>query len=212
MPASVIREATIPQGEPVAVEELAFMRERLPLLQPGLLRPGDRKRAQDRTVHLAGRWKILSDDLPKIRAQTLTCLEASEGKGGAVVLRIADREKFDSLKESIKTYQEQIATTEDAIRALDEMHAGFLDELHDTRSSLAGAEAQQRQLLSSVATGALLRGSRLRQAPEAVLEQDQIYQAQKGRCEFQIATAKKKLAEVVSEIEKIEAILTAAGV
>lgn len=207
--------ATITQGEPeaaiVPIAELPFMRARLPLCSPNLTGAIERKRAQDRTVHVAGRWKILSDDLPKIRAQTVTCLQATEGKNGAVVLKIADREKFDNLQSSIKSYEEQIANIEIAIRALDAMHAGFLSEMQDTRSSLATVESQQQQLLSTHAAAALQRGARLRQSPEAILEQDQLYQGQKAMIERQISTSKQNLAKLAPEIEKIEDVLARAG-
>jgi hypothetical protein len=213
--AASVREAAITQGEhmpgAVAIEQLPFMRVRLPLCAPGLTGSLDRKRAGDRTVHLAGRWKILSDDLPKIRAQTVTCLQATEGKNGALVLKIADRPKFDALKKSIADYEEHIANTEDAIRELDGMHAGFLSEMQDTRSSLEAVEAQQQQLLSSHAAAALQRGARLRQSPEKVLEADQLYQDKKATIERQIATAKQNLAKLAPEIAKIESILAGVG-
>ena len=214
--AASVKEATIAPGEHeaaiVPIAELPFMRARLPLCAPGLTGAIDRKRAGDSTVHLAGRWKILSDDLPKIRAQTVTCLQATEGKNGAVVLKIADREKFDNLQSSIKNYEEQIGALENAIRELNAIcPVDYLDELRATADSLRGTEPQQQQLLSTHATVALQRGVRLRQSPEMVLEHDQLYQSQKATIERQIATSKQNLAKVMPKIEKIEAILASVG-
>lgn len=214
--AASVKEATIAPVEPmlsaVAIEELPFMKARLPLLQPDLHGAVERKRAGDRTTFLAGSWKILSDDLPKIRAQTVTCLQATEGKNGAVVLKIADREKFDNLQSSIKNYEEQIGALENAIRELDTIcPVDYLDDLRATADSLRGIEPQQQQLLSTRATVALQRGARLRQSPETILEHDQLYQSQKATIERQIATSKQNLAKVMPKIEKIEAILAGVG-
>jgi chromosome segregation ATPase len=211
--AANVREATIiTQENPILpIEELPFMRARLPLIQPGLRDPHDRRHAGDRTVGLVGRWRALSDTLPKIRAATLACCEAVESKTGAVSLRVFDRPKFANHKAAIIEHEEQIARLETAILGLDEMHAGFLYELQDTRSSLAATEAQQQQLLSTHAAAALQRGARLRQSPEAVMEADQLYQNQKATIERQIATAKQNLAKLAPEIEKIEAILSGVG-
>jgi chromosome segregation ATPase len=204
--------ATIAQESPIVpIAELPFVAQRLALLQPGQHSALDRKRVGDRTVLLIARWKILSENLPMIRAATLDCCEAVEAKGGAVTLKVFDRPKFANHKAAIREHEEQIAALEGAIRKLDEMHAGFVGELQDTRSSLSSVEPQQRQLLSGVAATALQRGARLRQTPEVILGQDQIYQAQKAKVEGQIATAKENLAKVEPEIEKIEAILSGVG-
>jgi hypothetical protein len=84
-----------------------------------------------------------------------------------------------------------------------------LDELQATRSSLAGVEGQQRQLLNTFATSALQRGgANRRQGPEAILAADQLYQQKKTQVESQIVTAKKGLDELMPKIEKIEEILS----
>jgi hypothetical protein len=104
----------------VPVSELTFVTLRLPLLQP----QSDlvaRKRAQDRTMTVIMKWSILCENLSMMRSQTLSCLEALEGKVGAVTLRIHDRAKFDSLQESIKQTSEQIGSLESAIRELNEL-------------------------------------------------------------------------------------------
>ena len=212
MAGATLREATITQESPVLpIEELPFVAQRLPLLQPGLRDANDRRRAQDRTCGLVGRWKVLSDTLPKIRAATLACCEAVEAKGGAVTLKVFDRPTFINHKAAIKEHEEQIGNLESAIRELDEMHAGFLSEMQDTRSSLATIEGQQRQMLSGVAANTLQRGARLRQSPEAILQADEIYQETRKRVESQVATAKQNLAKLEPEIAKIESILAGVG-
>jgi hypothetical protein len=213
--AANVKEAVASQGETtpgaVAITELPFFRARADLLQPGQHSATERKRSQDRTVLVVSKWVILNENLPMMRSQTLSCCEVSEGKGGAVVLKIHDKAKFAAVRESIASTEQEIAVTENAIRALDEMHAGFLSELHDTRTILQGVEGQQRQLLSNTAAAALQRGARLRLPPEAILEQDEIYQTQKTKCESQIATAKRNLAKFEDEITRIEAILDGVG-
>lgn len=212
MAASAIREVTITQESPILpIEELPFVAQRLPLLQPGLRDPHDRKRAGDRTVGLVGRWRALSDTLPKIRAATLACCEAVESKAGAVSIRVFDRPKFAAHKAAIGKHEEQIARLGTAILELNSLNCGWLEEMQDTRSSLATVEAQQQQLLSTHAAAALQRGARLRQAPEALLSGDQHYQGQKAMIERQIATAKNGLAKLEPEIAKIESILAGVG-
>jgi len=51
--------------------------------------------------------------------------------------------------------EEETGKLERAIRELDSLRCGFLSEMHDTRSSLAAIEPQQRQLLSGIASAAI---------------------------------------------------------
>ena len=213
--ATSVKETTIIQGEhapgAVAVEELPFMRVRLPLLQPNQKDLIAVKRANDRTVALVRRYAILTENLPMVKSQTMSCFEAVEGKNGAVSLRICNRAKFDAIKQSVADMEEEQSRLEQAIRELDALRCGYLSEMQDARSSLAAIEGQQRQMLSGIAAGALQRGGNRRQDPEAVLQGDQLYQQRKTQAESQIATAKKALDVLIPKIEKIEAILSTCG-
>jgi len=214
--AAIAREPTVAQGEPTpgsagAVEELPFMKARLHLLQPERSDLVAVKRAQDRTVLVVRRYLIIQENLAIARAQTLSCCEAVEGKGGAVSLKICDRSKFDVIKQSIAEMEEETGKLEQAIRELDSIHCGILQEMQATRDSLQGIEPQQRQMLSSVAAGALQRGGNKRQPPEEILAGDQIYLQRKTQVESQIATAKKEMGVLSPEIEQIEDILAGVG-
>lgn len=194
----------------VPISELPFMRVRLDLLQPQRDAVG-RQRAQDRTALLVAKWKILNETLPMIRSSTLSTLEAVEGKAGVVSLRICYREKYDAIQKSIKETTEGITELEQAARELDEMHAGFLSEMRNTRSSLLGVENQQRAMLNTWASSAIQRGANSRKSIEDILSGDQLYQGRKAKVEFQISNAKKALDTLSPEIEKIETILASVG-
>jgi hypothetical protein len=192
---------------------LPFVRGRIHPYQDDIPEVIASQRSHDRTAILVRKYLTLVDNLPMIKSQTLTCCEVAESKGGAVVLRIFDRPKFEAIKQSIHDQEEQITAIEAAMRELDSMHCGWIDEMLATRSSLAHVEPQQRQLLSTFATAALQRGTGLnrRQGPEACLASDQIYQKKKAQVEKQIETAKKGLDDLIPRIEKIESILSSCG-
>lgn len=194
------------------VESLPFVTLRRPLLRDGITDAIDKKRKQDRTVQLVMKWETLRETLPRVRAQTLTCLEAVEGKGGVVTLKIFDRPKWDQVQKSIAALTADLESIEAAIRELDSFAATeYLFALHDTRTSLGGVEAHSRAVLTSEASAALLRGQRRGHAVEEALEKDEIYQSRKKRVESQVETAKKSLASVSETIAKIDKILAGVG-
>ena len=207
---TITTDAGISPAALIPVEELPFVRARLALLQPQS-DAVSRQRAQDRTVLLVAKWKILNETLPMIRSSTLSTLEAVEGKAGVVSLRICYREKYDAIQKSIKETTGGITELEQASRELDEMHAGFLSEIHNTRSSLLGVENQQRAMLNTWASSAIQRGANTRKSVEDILANDQLYQGTKSKVEFQISNAKKALDKLSPEIEKIESILASVG-
>jgi len=198
-------------SQEVPIKDLPWVRARLSLFQAGNRDAVALKRAQDRTSLLVRRWQTLTENLSMIRAQTMTAIEATESKGGAVTLRIFDRPKFDAIKQSIRSQEEQITGLEGAIRELDGMHAGFISEMHDLRSSLGAVEAQQRTMLNSWAATALQKRPNIRLPAEEVLATDQLYLQKKAQVETQIKNAKEGLDVLLPQIEKVEAILEGVG-
>ena len=195
----------------VPIEELAFVKARLPVLQPD---KGDlvaSKRAGDRTTFLVRKWKLLTDELPKIRTQTMGCLEAVEGKGGAVILRVCDRQRYDALQEAIVDRQAQITAIEQAMRELDSLNAGWIDELRSNRDALAGTERKQRAMLTSWATSALQKNSNSSRTAEEILKGDEQYQNRKTKVEAQVARSKATLDDLILRLERIEEILSSCG-
>jgi chromosome segregation ATPase len=208
---ATVRETASEPAKPplVPIMELPFTRTRLPLLQAGG-NAVDAAHSRDRTCLLVGKWQALSDTLPKIRASTMTTQEAVEVKG-AVVLRIADREKYVSLQATIKDHQEQIASIEQAIRELDALNCGWLSEIRSQRDARSSVESQQRKMLSTWATAALNKGYNSKLSVEEILSKDQQYLDRKAKVESQIARAKTTLDALIPQIEKIEAVLSGVG-
>jgi len=184
------------------------MAARLPLLQPSLKDPISAKRATDRTVGPIRRWRVLTENLPMIRMQTMTTLEATEGKSGAVTLRVCDREKFDALQKTIKDYQEQIAVLEEGIRKLDAIGADlWIDDLQSRLSSLAATKAQQRKVLATWANAAISKPVYRGLTPEEILGKDELYLHHKQLCEAQISKAKAEYDALLPVVEKTEEVL-----
>jgi len=202
----------MPGAVTVTVEELPFFRARVGLLQPqtDLI---SRKRAGDRTVEIVRRYAILSENLPMVKSQTMSCLEAIEGKGGAVSLRICNRGKFDAIKQSVREMEEEQSRLEQAVRALQDLigPADFLDEMLSRRDSLSSVEGQQRAMLSTWASAAIQKSSNKRKSAEEALAGDEIYQSKKTQAEGQIQRAKAALEPLIPQIERIETILSGAG-
>ena len=203
-------DAVTSDTEPI--ESLPFVKLRLPLLQTGLADVFDRKRKQDRTTQLVVEWKALIETLPQVRAQTVSCCEASEGKSGAVTLKIFDRPKWDQIQTAIESFTADLESIEAAIRELNAFAATeYLFALHDTRLSLGGVEPHSRAVLTGEASAALLRGQKRGHVVEEALEKDEIYQNLKKTIEAQLATSKKNLAIVNEKIAGIEKILSGVG-
>lgn len=200
-----------PPGAVVPVEQLAFYRARRAIFDEASRGNAiARKRAEDATSLLLREYMILSENHPLMRAQTVSCLEAVEGKSGAVTLKVCDRTKYDSLQESIKSTEERLATLAGAIRELDALGPDvLLEELRTTKAALESVEGQQMGVLNTWASSAIQRGANSRRSVEDILRTDQLYQEHKAKAETQIATAKKNLALVAPVLEKVEAILAA---
>ena len=180
------------------IEDLPFMVARLPLLRDeGRVDPVGRKRATDPTMGPVREWGVLVDSLPVVRSQTMGCLEAVEGKGGAVSLKVCDRPKFDSIQQTISSTVDRIAVLETAIKKLDEIGADlWLDDLNARLSSAKGIEAQQMERLRAVA--AVVTGKPIYRGlgPEEALKSDEQYQRQKAIAESQIASAKAEISRL----------------
>ncbi|MEI6103137.1 MAG: hypothetical protein WCP70_04260 [Methanothrix sp.] len=197
-------------GAVMPIEQLPFVAARLSLLRADPHDAHARHHAQDRTFVLVHRWKVLVDQLPMIRSSTMGCLEAVEGKNG-ITFRIANREKYDTIQTTIREHSEQITRLEIAMRELDSVGCGWLDEMRSQRDSLAGAERQARSVLSSWASAAIQKNFGKSKSAEESLAEDPIYQAKKAGAEARIAKAKAELADLVPRLERIEDILSGVG-
>lgn len=203
-------DAVTSDTEPI--EGLPFVKLRLPFFCDGLIDVIDQKRKQDRTTQLIVKWKTLRETLPQVRAQTVSCCEAIEGKSGAVTLKVFDRAKWDQIQKAIESFTADLESAESAIRELNSFAATeYLFALYDARTALGGVEPHSRAVLTSEASAALLRGQKRGHAVEEALEKDEIYQNRKKTIEAQLATSKKSLAIVNEKIAGIEKILSGVG-
>ena len=193
------------------IETLPFVVARLPLLRDeGRVDPVSRKRATDPTMRPVREWLILVDRLPMVRSQTMECLEATEGKGGAVSLKVCDRPKFDSIQQTISATVDRIAFLETAIKKLDEIGADlWLDDIDARLSSAKGIEAQQMDRLRAVAAGVTGKPMYRGLGPEEALKRDEQYQRQKAIAESQIASAKAEILRLEPVAASIREILEA---
>jgi hypothetical protein len=180
------------------IEDLPFMVDRLPLLRDGgRADPVSRKRATDPTMGPVREWRVLMDSLPVVRSQTMSCLEAVEGKGGTVSLKVCDRPKFDNIQQTIASTVKRIEALEAAFMKLDEIGPGlWLDDLNARLSSAKGIEVQQMERLRAVAAGVTGKPIYRGLGPEEALKRDEQYQRQKAIAESQIASAKAEISRL----------------
>ena len=192
------------------IEGLPFVRARLSLEGRG--DPVSRKRATDPTAGPVREWRVLMDSLPVVRSQTMSCLEAVEGKGGVVSLKVCDRPKFDNIQQTIASTVKRIEALEAAFMKLDEIGADlWLDDLSSRISSLRAVEPHQMQRLGAAAAAAAVKPIYRGLTPEEALKRDEQYQRQKAIAESQISGAKadiSRLEPVASRIREILESLT----
>ena len=196
-----------PTPGPVPIMELPFVAQRLVVMAPG----SSDRHASDRSMMPVRKWKLLMEQLPLIRGQTIFCLEAAEGKNGVIGFKICDRARWDGLQQSLADHQEQISGLEVSLRELDALNCGWVDEMRSQRDSLSAVENQQRKMLSTWAQSALNKGYNSKLSVEEILSKDQQYQSKKVMVEGQIARAKTALADLVPKLEKVEDILKSVG-
>ena len=188
------------------IEGLPFVRARLSLEGRG--DPVSRKRATDPTSGPVREWRVLMDSLPMVRSQTVSCLEAVEGKGGVVSLKVCDKPKFDNIQQTIASTVKRIVILEAAITKLDEIGPDlWLDELNARLSSAKGIEVQQMERLRAVAAGVTAKPIYRGLGPEEALKRDEQYQRQKAIAESQISGAKADISRLEPVAARIREIL-----
>ncbi len=196
------------------VTALAFMQARLPLIDYHGTDANARKHAEDRTVSLARKWAGAVDSLKAARAYTMSCLEATEGKGGAVVLKIADKPRFDALQQAIAGHQEQITSLEQAIVRLDDLvqangiAPGYLVELQQRISGSKSSIYRQRTAITNLSTFYTQQNPRM--SPEDVLKLPEFVK-KRGAAEAIIKQDEAYLEKMKPIADQIEAILESVG-
>lgn len=196
------------------VSTLALVKDRLPLIDYHGNNANDQKHSQDRTVALVRKWAGTVDALKAARSAGLQTLEVTEGKGGAVVLKIADRPRFDALQQTIASHQEQIAKIEAAIIALDQiiesngLAPGYFADLQHRLSSSSGSIYQQKSNITKWLTFHTQKNPRM--PPEDVLKLPE-FVAKRAEAEKIIKADEAYLAKFKPIVDEIEGILASVG-
>lgn len=198
-----------------SIMKLPFVAARIPLLNIGTSTDANaRKHSEDRTTSVIRKWATLRGELQAARGQTMNCLEATEGKGGAVVLKIADKPRFDRLQQTIADHQEQIASLEEAIRKLDDLiqanalGSGYLQDLQHRLSSSSGSIYQQKSNITKWLTFHTQKNPRM--PPEDVLKLPE-FVAKRAEAEKIIKADEAYLAKFKPVADEIEGILASVG-
>ena len=192
------------------IESLPFFKDRVELAGPQGAAI-NRIKCNDRTVLLIRKWQSLNMELKAARSETMSCLEASEGKGGAVVLKIADRPRFDSLQATISSHNEQIAALETAIRRLDAMGELWFSDLEYECGSYGRVEVGERRRIANMGAAVLQRRANTGKPTDEILAEDPEFQRLKGVCENTISDANKRLETLRPRLEEMKAILEGVG-
>ena len=139
----------------VNIEDLKFFQDRLRYaVEPKNVSPHERKMAEDRTVAVVRLWESLNEELRTARGATMACLEAIEGKGEVVTLKILDRPAWDALQEVITENTSKISNLETAIIRLDELGGPWFSELLDRVNSMGREENSRKQRIATMTAAA----------------------------------------------------------
>ena len=194
------------------IENLKFFQDREALAGPDGFQLGHRH--EDRTVGVVRRYLEVSTALKANRLATMETLTAKLGESGAVVLEVADKERFASLQEAIAGHEEQIKALEDAICKLDEIASGcelWYEELEYTVGGLGNTEGHERRRLANLASVVLTRQMNSGKSTEEILAEDEEYQRISKIAEEQIANANKQLETLRPKLAEMKAILVSVG-
>lgn len=187
------------------------MQSRIQLIGYRGTNPNDQKHASDPTTAIVRKWAETVDSLKAARSATMQTLEATEGKGGAVVLKIADKPRFDALRQAISSYQERITSFEEAIRKLDEiisvngLGAGFLQDLKHRINSASSGIYQQKSNISKLTAFYTTQNPRM--PPEEVLKLPEFVQ-KRAECERLIKLDEEYLAKFKPICDEMEGIIS----
>jgi hypothetical protein len=191
------------------VTTLAFMVERLPLINYRGTNANDQKHSQDRTVALVRKWQSLNQELRAARRDTLACCEARPGKGDSASLAIIDRAEFDRLQETIAGHMEQIGNLEQAIVKLDALITengiapGYLAGVQQRISGAKSSIYRQQKAISD--WSAFYTKQNPRMSPEDVLRLPE-FKSKRATAQKIIDADKafvEKIKPVVDEIERV---------
>lgn len=201
------------QEEPIIlpVEELGFYRTRVHLLNAPRGAPVNQSHLQDRTVLLVSKFLTLKGELAVARKETMSCLEAIEGKNGAVTLKVLERETFNGLQDLIKDHMQQITAVEGAIRRLDSLGYGWYGCLSDEAAGLSHLEEEINARMSKTATWVLKMEGRSGLSPQDILSNNPEYSARKAEADKDLAAGKARLAKVKPALAEFDRILSSCG-
>jgi hypothetical protein len=192
------------------IQSLPFMQARIPLIDYHGNNGNDQKHSQDRTTALVRKWSALNQELQGLRQETITCCEATPGKGNTATLSIVDRQRFDDLQEAIKARKEHIDSVADVIRKLDEiivsngLGSGWLQDLQHRLNSASSSIYQQKSNISKYLTHFTVSNPRL--PPEEVIKIPEFIE-KRTEAERLIKLDEEYLAKFKPVVEEIEAIL-----
>ena len=186
----------------VNIEDLKFFQDRLRYaVEPKNVSPHERKMAEDRTVAVVRLWESLNEELRTARGATMACLEAIEGKGEVVTLKILDRPAWDALQEVITENTSKISNLETAIIRLDELGGPWFSELLDRVNSMGREESSRKQRIATMTAAAV---AKIRDEAEAEKDDDVVRVKQLAREATDAANAElEKLRPLLEEIESI---------
>ena len=186
----------------VNIEDLKFFQDRLRYaVEPKNVSPHERKMAEDRTVAVVRLWESLNEELRTARGATMACLEAIEGKGKVVTLKILDRPAWDALQEVITENTSKISNLETAIIRLDELGGPWFSELLDRVNSMGREENSRKQRIATMTAAAV---AKIRDEAEAEKDDDVVRVKQLAREATDAANAElEKLRPLLEEIESI---------
>ena len=186
----------------VNIEDLKFFQDRLRYaVEPKNVSPHERKMAEDRTVAVVRLWESLNEELRTARGATMACLEAIEGKGEVVTLKILDRPAWDALQEVITENTSKISNLETAIIRLDELGGPWFSELLDRVNSMGREENSRKQRIATMTAAAI---AKTRDEAEAEKDDDVVRVKQLAREATDAANVElEKLRPLLEEIESI---------
>ena len=201
------------QAEPILfdVQALGFFKTRQHLLNAPRGQPVNQSHMQDRTTALVDRYVTLTSERKVARAETMNCLEATEGKNGTVVLKVLDRPVFNGLQDLIKNHVQEIMKVESAIRRLDSLGYGWYQDMSEQVSALTHLEEEINARMSQTATWVLRMEGRSGLSPQDILSNNPEY-APKTEADKELKAGKARLAELKPKLVEFDSILESAGV
>jgi hypothetical protein len=191
----------------VNIEYLKFFQDRLRYaVEPKNVSPHEKKMAEDRTVAVVRLWESLNKELRTARGATIACLEAIEGKGEVVTLKILDRPAWDALQEVITGNTSKISNLETAIIRLDELGGPWFSELLDRVNSTGREENSWKQRIATMTAAAIAKTGN-----EAEAEKDDEVVRVKQLAREATDAANVELKKLRPLLEEIESILEGVG-